>query len=127
TIEVPADARLGTYALAALGTTPADTEVAVTIEIDVERPDLPASLTARVPQVVFDRQRQRSNIALLAAFADGSVLDATASSRVTYASLNPCVATVDDNGFLEGVDSGVAQITATYTLAAESRRAPGRI
>ena len=127
TIDVPADARLGTYALAALGTTPADTEVAVRIEIDVERPDLPASLTARVPQVVFDRQGQQSAIALLATFADGSVLDATASSRVTYASSNPSVATVDDNGFLRGVGSGVAEITATYTLAAESRRALVRI
>ena len=127
TIDVPADARLGTYTLAALGTTPADTEVAVRIEIDVERPDMPASLTARVPQVVFDRQGQQSTIALLATFADGNVLDATASSRVTYASSNPSVATVDDNGFLRGVGSGVAAITATYTLAAESRRALVRI
>jgi centrosomal CEP192-like protein/Big-like domain-containing protein len=127
TIDVPADARLGTYALAALGTTPADTQVAVRIEIDVERPDLPARLTARVPQVVFDRQGQQSAIALLATFADGSVLDATASSRVTYASSNPSVATVDDNGFLRGVGSGVAEITATYTLAAGSRRALVRI
>ena len=127
TIDVPADARLGTYRLAALGTTPADTKVAVRIEIDVERPDLPASLMARVPQVVFDRQGQQSAIALLATFADGSVLDATASSRVTYASSNPSVATVDDNGFLRGVGSGVAEITATYTLVAERRRALVRI
>ena len=127
TIDVPADARLGTYALAALGTTPADTEVTVEIKIDVERPDLPASLTARVPQVVFDRQGQQSAIDLLATFADGRVLEATASSRVTYASSNPSVATVDDNGFLRGVGSGVAEITATYTLAAESRRALVRI
>ena len=127
TIDVPADARLGTYALAALGTTPAGNQVAVRIKIDVERPDLPASLTARVPQVAFDRQGQQSAIALLATFADGSVLDATASSRVTYASSNPSVATVDDNGFLRGVASGVAEIMATYTLAAESRRAIVRI
>jgi hypothetical protein len=127
TIDVPADARLGTYALAALGTTPADTRVAVRIEIDVERPDLPARLTARVPQVVFDRQGQQSAIDLLATFADGTVLDATASSRVTYASSNPGVATVDDNGLLRGVSSGVAEITATYTLAAESRQARVRI
>jgi len=127
TIDVPADARLGMYSLAALGTTPAGADVAVRIAIDVERPDLPARLTARVPQVVFDRQGQQSTIALLATFADGSVLDATASSRVTYASSNPGVATVDDNGFLRGVGSGAAEITATYTLAAESRRALIRI
>jgi hypothetical protein len=127
TIEVPADARLGTYALAAFGTTPADTEVAVRITIYVERPDLPARLTARVPQVVLDRQGQQSAIDLLATFADGRVLDATASSRVTYTSSNPSVATADDNGFMRGAGSGVAEITATYTLAGESRRALVRI
>jgi uncharacterized protein YjdB len=113
--------------LTALGTTPADTEVRGTIEIDVERPDLPASLAARVPQVVFDRQGQISEIDLLATFGDGRVLDATASARVTYASSNPSVATVDDNGFLRGIGSGVAEVTATYTLATESRRTPIRI
>jgi hypothetical protein len=70
TIDVPADAGLGTYALAALGTTPADIEVEVRIRIDVERPDLPASLTARVPQGVFDRQGQQSAIDLLASRTD---------------------------------------------------------
>jgi hypothetical protein len=80
-----------------------------------------------VPQVVFDRQGQQASIDLLATFADGSVLDATASSRVTYASSNPGVATVDDSGFVRGVGSGVAEITATYTLAAERRRALVRV
>ena len=107
--------------LAALGTTPADTEVAVRIEIASSVPK--GSLTARVPQVVFDRKGQQSTIALLATFADGNVLDATASSRVTYASSNPSVATVDDNGFLRGVGSGVAAITARYTL--RGREPPG--
>jgi hypothetical protein len=37
------------------------------------------------------------------------------------------VATVEANGFLRGVGSGVAEITATYTLAAKSRRALVRI
>ncbi|HET9184455.1 MAG TPA: Ig-like domain-containing protein [Candidatus Angelobacter sp.] len=52
---------------------------------------------------------------LLATFPDGSVLDVTESSNVSYQSTNPSIATVDQFGTTTAVSPGSASIVITYT------------
>lgn len=58
--------------------------------------------------------------AIRRAAVDGSILEVTRSSNVTYSSSNTAVATVDANGIVTGGSAGTATITATYTLSGQS-------
>ncbi len=62
--------------------------------------------------------------AVMGQFADGSVLDVTQSSYVTYASSNSSIASVDGFGTVKAEGPGRATISATYTLGANSRTLP---
>src|ERR1044072_10031805 len=59
---------------------------------------------------------------VLATFSDGSILEVTESSRVTYRSSNPRVARFDREGAITPVRIGTATVTATYTNGNRSVR-----
>ena len=87
-------------------------DVQVTILIDVERPDLPTAVSSRPDQIPFGAQGDFSPITLLADFQDGQFLDVTESSKVSYTSSDPSVATVDAKGLVTAAGMGNASITA---------------
>ncbi len=91
-----------------------------TISIDVERPDTPTGIATDRPQVAFQSQGQQTRLRVLATFADGTVLDVTESSNVTYASANGDVATVDSNGIVTGIGTGSTYVSATYRQGTSS-------
>lgn len=76
----------------------------------------------RVPEIVFDAQGVFSTIALIASFADDTVMDVTESSKVTYTTSDPKVATVDANGIVTAVGPGTAEIVAAYGPPPNTRR-----
>lgn len=121
-LTIPAVIRPGTYMLTASGVTSSRQDAnSATILLDVERPDMPTKLSTRVPGgLVLDALGQHIRERLLATFADGSVLDVTGSTYVTYSSSNTAVATVDSTGTVTAGVAGTATITATYTLAGQS-------
>jgi IPT/TIG domain-containing protein/Big-like domain-containing protein len=120
-ISVPTNISPGTYMLTALGTTTAGKFVqSATILLDVERPDMPASISADPPQVLFRSAGQHAPLEILATFPDGAVLEVTGSSHLLYSSSNNAVATVDKNGIVSAVGKGSASITATYTQGTQS-------
>jgi hypothetical protein len=107
--------------LTALGTTTAGKFVqSATILLDVERPDMPTSISADPPQVLLRSAGQHAPLEIFATFPDGAVLEVTGSSYLVYASSNNGVATVDKNGVVSAVAKGSASITATYTLGTQS-------
>jgi hypothetical protein len=58
---------------------------------------------------------------VFAKFQDGSVLNVSKSSFVTYTSSSNSVATVDKHGVVTAVASGYVSIKATYIVGADTR------
>ncbi len=118
---IPTDIRCGTYMLTADGTTASGESVeSATILIDVERPDVPVSLSPLMPGITFEAQGEQSPVVVLATFSDGSILDVTRSSYLAYSSANTGIATVDSNGVVTGVSAGSTLVKAIYSLNGQS-------
>ncbi len=97
-VLIPEDMTPRTQMLTAAGKTMSGQNVSASVEIDVERPDLPLSISTPLRQLIFDAQGDSHPIKLHGTFADRSVLDVTESSHVTYSSSNVGVATVNSYG-----------------------------
>ena len=116
TMSIPDDIACRMYLLTAAGTTAAGqgTE-SQSIRIDVERPDLPTSLSAQIPALIFESQGEETSLQISGTFSDGSILDVTQSSNLAYISSNPSIATVDANGLVTAVGIGNTWIAAKYS------------
>ena len=119
-ILIPQGTRPGKYMLTAWGTTTANQLQASSITVDVERTDLPTSLTANKTQISLRSEGQPLPLRISGKFADGSVVDVTASSNLAYTSSNTSVATVNNNGVVIAITAGSASITATYGQGTQS-------
>lgn len=120
-LTIPGDIACRTYMLTAFGVTSSGQSLqSATILIDVERPDLPTAVSAQISGIALEVLGEQFPIVLLGTFSDGSILDVTESSNVTYSSSNTTVATADANGMVTGGSAGSATITATYMLNGQS-------
>lgn len=123
-LTIPTDINCGPHALTAVGATTSGQNVGSTpIQIDVERPDMPTAVNPQIPALTFKAVGAQFPLVLLATFSDGSILDVTESSNVTYSSANTSVATVDANGMVTGGSAGNTSITATYGLNGQNIQA----
>lgn len=121
-LTVPANTQPGKYMLTADGVTASGQDAhSDTILIDVERADLPTALRTVMPgTLALDVLGEEFPEKLLATFSDGSVLDVTNSTYVTFSSSNTSIATVSSTGMVTAGVAGSATITATYTLNGQS-------
>ncbi|MCU1240038.1 MAG: repeat containing protein [Candidatus Acidoferrum typicum] len=118
---VPTNISFGQYMLTADGTAASGQSVeSDPIFIDIERADLPAVLTPSMSSIVFAKPAQTVPLIVFAKFIDGTVLNVSRSSYVTYSSSNPSVATVDANGVVTALCAGTSSVKATYTLSGNS-------
>lgn len=114
-ITIPAEIDCRKYSLRALGATAAgDVADSDFIDLDVERADMPLSLSSQFPSLTMEAQGQVSPMMLTATFSDGSALQVTESTKVTYQSTNTLVFTVDGTGAATAVAPGNASLIATY-------------
>jgi hypothetical protein len=119
-LAIPADIPCRPHNLTALGVTASGQSVqSESISIDIERPDLPNSVAALLSSYSFQSLGEQVPMVLTSDFSDGSILDVTESSYVTYVSSNTAVATVNRHGMVTAVGAGSATVTATYTLAGQ--------
>ena len=81
------------------------------VTVDIERPDDPARLMSALSTIGFDYVGHYVPLIVTGVFSDGSHVDLTRSTRTTYVSDTPAVATVDANGVVTGVRPGSARIT----------------
>jgi hypothetical protein len=125
-LKIPKDISCGRYMLTAMGVTTSRQSVSSpVVMIDVERPDVPVSLSGQMPGAQFYMvEGNQTEIILFAHFADGSVLEVTRSSYVNHSSSDAGVATVDENGMIHAVSVGKATVTASYTLIGQSISTP---
>jgi hypothetical protein len=120
-IAIPSDADCRVYRLTADGVSTSGQGVtSASIQIDVERSDVPVFLSASDSGLVLESQGEQSHLVILADFSDGSTVDVTNSTLVSYASSNTAVATVDASGTVTAQASGNAVINATYTVGANT-------
>lgn len=123
-ITIPTSIACRKFMLTAVGATSSGQSAeSATILIDVERPDIPTALNPQIPSLSFKALGEQFPLVMLANFSDGSVLDVTESSNVTYFSANTSVATVDANGMVTGGGAGSTSITATYSLGGQNIQA----
>lgn len=119
-VPIPTNIALRSYMLTAMGRSASGQSVqSDTILVDVERPDLPNSVAALLSSFSFQSLGEQVPIILTAKFSDGSVLDITESSYVTYASSDTTIATVNRHGMVTAVGAGSATVTATYALSGQ--------
>lgn len=106
----------GRYALTAFGTTAAGELVeSDSINVDVERSDMPVSLSEVNSSSLFAvAPGQTYNLLILAHFADGKMLDVRESGKLAFHSTDPKIATVDATGAVRAVAPGTASIIVTY-------------
>ena len=113
----------GSYFLTVSGTLASGQgPVSAIVELDVERPDFPLTISASLSPIIFDSAGEQIRLDLLAGFVDGTTLGVTASSYVTYSSSNTAVATVDPTGLVTAVAPGSGSITVTYALGSNNNQ-----
>lgn len=123
-VAIPKDIALGRHTLTVGGTPKLGREpVFAAIEIDVERPDLPVSMSTTMSGIEFDSPGEQIRLDVLAEFLDrsedaftSSTYRATESSRISFSSANTDVATVDPSGQVTAVAPGVGEIRVKYAL-----------
>jgi len=114
---VPATLACRRYRFTAAGTTTsAQNFESIAVFIDVERPDAPLSLESDISSIMFKNAGERHRLQLIATFADGTSLDVSESTYISFISSNANIATVDQHGAVTAVATGTAYITAIYTI-----------
>src|ERR1035441_8328126 len=93
------------------------------ITVDVERPDMPVSVNALMSSVTLDAPGESFPIKLFAVFGDGSALDVTNSSYVSYSSNSPNLFSVDASGDVTALAPGYGWVVASYTLNSQTVQA----
>jgi hypothetical protein len=115
-VQIPRDSDCGKYLVSVVGRTVSSQPASAYLELDVERPDMPTQLSFLNDWRQLElRVGEDFHLNVLATFSDGSILEVTDSSHVTYRSSNTRVATVDRNGEIMSKGAGHAAVTATYT------------
>lgn len=124
-VQIPKDIhRLGKHWISVMGTPKSGKEpVGDEVTVDVERPDLPASMSASLSGLLFDSPGEQIRLDVQAEFLDQSTdsvppatYDVTESSHISFSSANPEVATVDSSGQVTAVAPGVGEIRVKYTI-----------
>lgn len=122
-VLIPTTSPLRTLALTAFGVGPDGALVRSTpVLLVVERPDAPVEIGTESASMIFEAPGGELPILVWATFADGSTLDATESTRVSYSSSSPNVATVSNTGVVSALTAGAAEIAIEYRLDSVIRR-----
>jgi len=120
-IAIPPDADCHVYTLTADGLTQSGQSVSsAPIQIDIERPDVPATLSASDSSINLESQGEQTHLIIVARFLDGAEIDVTNSTLISYASSNSAIATVDPSGTVTAATAGTTSIKVTYTLGSQN-------
>lgn len=119
-MSIPKILNAGWYQLTAVGTTGTPPEVySEPVSIDVERADIPTKLGASPDRLIFESQGSQIPVRISGRFSDGSFLDVTESTKLTFRSFNTGVATVGSTGMVTAVGVGTGSIVATYAQSVQ--------
>jgi hypothetical protein len=106
TLTLPTTIPPGLYNLTAVGTNASGDVESAPLAIDVEPQFYPASISAQPSTLTLNSVGDQFPVRIVGNFNDGSTLDVTHSTRVTYTSNNTQVATVSSSGMITAVGPG---------------------
>ena len=119
-LAIPLNTPSGQIMLTAEGITTSGQSVdSATVFVDVEMPNAPNSLSTPLDGLFFSGPGDQFQPIILANF-NGTTLEVTHSSHLSFVSSNRNIATVDANGLVTAVAPGSGYITARYTLGSVS-------
>jgi len=84
------------------------------VSVDIEPSAIPTAINFQQSLVAFGYAGQQQRVGVTATFADGSTLDITKSTQLTFASANPSLVSVDSTGLMTGLAPGTGSVTASY-------------
>jgi len=114
TLTVPSNV-VGPRNLTALGiTSPENGVFSPSVVIDSETDAIATALHLNISQIFFQRSGQQMPLNVTATFTDGTSLDITKSSLISYSSADSSIATVDPNGRVTAVGPGVTMLNVNY-------------
>src|SRR5689334_20483728 len=126
-VSVPSEITPGPYLVAASGTDPAGNDVLSQASIDVERPDDPQSMTIENGYIEMRKQGEQSSLNVRGIYADGARLLLQRSSKITFASANPNIATVSSSGVITAITQGETSVSASTAGGAVQASVPVRV
>ncbi|HWY05243.1 MAG TPA: dockerin type I domain-containing protein [Candidatus Acidoferrales bacterium] len=114
TLTVPSNV-VGPRNLTALGiTSPENGVFSPSVVIDSETDAIATALHLNISRIFFQRSGQQMPLNVTATFTDGTSLDITKSSLISYSSADSSIATVDPNGRVTAVGPGVTMLNVNY-------------
>jgi hypothetical protein len=84
------------------------------ITVDIEPGTAPTSISFQQPLVAFGYVGEQQKIGVTATFADGSTLDVSKSTQLSFTSGNTTLVSVDATGLITGLGPGNATVTAAF-------------
>jgi hypothetical protein len=110
TLKIPTEIQPGIYRVTAIGRTSSGDVESQALTLDVEKPE-PSRIWAEPTLLHFTRIGDRIPVRVLGAFADGSSDELTKSTRTSFQSANPSIATVSAEGIVTAASPGKTTIT----------------
>ncbi len=115
-ITIPTNTVPRKYALTAVGrVSGAPSVFSKAVSIRIERPDTPTRLANDLPAIPFQAPGDFEYLRISGTFPDGSVVNVTESTYLSFSSSNTSVATVNAKGLVRAVGPGRAIIEAAYS------------
>jgi hypothetical protein len=114
-VKIPTNIRPGPYHVTAIGTLAGGETVTDALLLYVEKAEEPARIWAKPATILFSHVGERIPVRVLGAFADGSQETLTKSSKTTYTSADPNVASVSADGLVTAVGPGKTSIQVRTT------------
>ncbi|MBZ5491803.1 MAG: Ig-like domain-containing protein [Acidobacteriia bacterium] len=115
TVSVAPDALPGKHLITAAGTASGVDVDADSVSVDVERPDAPQFLTVELAILKFSGVGDDAPIITYGLFNDGNKINISRSTKTTYLSNDPTVATVSNEGLVTAVAPGKTTIAVNTT------------
>ena len=112
--SIPANFPSGRYKFKAVGVTPSGANISSDpAEVDVEQIEKPKKLQSESLSLTVG-EHENVTLVIWGIFADGSKVDVTRSTEISYISDHPAVAEMSAEGSVKGVTAGKAKITVKY-------------
>jgi hypothetical protein len=109
-LTIPTLIQPGTYRVTAVGRTPDGVVESNALALDVERPDEPTHMWAEPSIIQFSHAGDQIPLRVLGTFADDSREELTRSSKTTFASADPSIASVTAGGMVAALKEGSTNI-----------------
>jgi len=111
-VAIPSSIKPGIYWMRAVGSTTEHGHIRSEIlNIDVERPDLPASISIDLPRTVRFSVGESDVMRVFGKFSDGTQVELTRSTKTRYKATPEGVVSVNKDGVITAISPGEAQVS----------------